>query len=197
MNVSLFAAAVSVILGAAFAQGPSGTLRTIDGRALTGRLAVAADGKATLTGAVETTELAFADVMSFVRADAQRATTNAPHRVWLRSGLELPAATLMLKVRTYEEALGWAERFGKILGDAELELGKVNEPWDIGLMPPPENPPLQMLLLEIDQHGELLVAALKPLDQMADLDGHHQHGQALSARLVAPHRGAGGHDPLA
>ena len=54
---------------------------------------------------------------------------------------ELPAATLLLKVRTREEAIGWAERYGKILGDGELELGKVNEPWDIGLMPPPENPP--------------------------------------------------------
>src|SRR5258708_18317889 len=58
---------------------------------------------------------------------------------------ELPAATLLLKVRTREEAIGWAERYGKILGDGELELGKVNEPWDIGLMPPPENPPLQIL----------------------------------------------------
>ena len=61
---------------------------------------------------------------------------------------ELPAATLLLKVRTREEALGWAERYGKILGDGELEVGKVNEPWDIGLMPAPENPPLQMLLIE-------------------------------------------------
>ena len=61
---------------------------------------------------------------------------------------ELPAATLLLKVRTREEAIGWAERYGKILGDGELELGKVNEPWDIGLMPPPENPPLQILLIE-------------------------------------------------
>ncbi len=61
---------------------------------------------------------------------------------------ELPAATLLLKVRTREEAVGWAERYGKILGDGELELGKVNEPWDIGLMPPPENPPLQVLLIE-------------------------------------------------
>jgi len=61
---------------------------------------------------------------------------------------ELPAATLLLKVRTREEALGWAERYGKILGDGELELGKVNEPWDIGLMTPPENPPLQILLIE-------------------------------------------------
>jgi len=61
---------------------------------------------------------------------------------------ELPAATLKLKVRSREEAIGWAERYGKILGDCELEIGKVNEPWDIGLMPPPENPPLQVLLIE-------------------------------------------------
>ena len=61
---------------------------------------------------------------------------------------ELPAATLLLKVRTPDEALGWAERYGKILGDGEIELGKVNEPWDIGLMPPPENPPLQILLID-------------------------------------------------
>lgn len=61
---------------------------------------------------------------------------------------ELPAAMLLLKVRTREEALDWAERYGRILGDGELELGKVNEPWDIGLMPAPENPPLQILLIE-------------------------------------------------
>ncbi|HMF42587.1 MAG TPA: YciI family protein, partial [Polyangia bacterium] len=54
---------------------------------------------------------------------------------------ELPAATLLLKVRTPDEAIGWAERYGKILGDGEIELGKVNEPCDIGLMPMPENPP--------------------------------------------------------
>jgi hypothetical protein len=61
---------------------------------------------------------------------------------------ELPAGTLLLKVRTQEEAMGWAERYGKILGDGELELGKVHEPWDIGLMPPPPDPPLQVLLID-------------------------------------------------
>jgi hypothetical protein len=61
---------------------------------------------------------------------------------------ELPAATLLLKVRTRDEAIGWAERYGAILGDGELEVGKVNEPWDIGLMPAPENPPLQVLLID-------------------------------------------------
>jgi hypothetical protein len=61
---------------------------------------------------------------------------------------ELPAAMLLLKVRTREEAIGWAERYGKILGEGELELGKVSEPWDLGLMPVPENPPLQLLLIQ-------------------------------------------------
>jgi hypothetical protein len=61
---------------------------------------------------------------------------------------ELPAATLLLKVKTRAEALGWAERYGKLLGDGEIELGKVTEPWDLGLMPAPENPPLQILLIE-------------------------------------------------
>jgi hypothetical protein len=68
---------------------------------------------------------------------------------------ELPAAMLRLKVKTREEAIGWAERYGKILGTGEIELGKVNEPWDIGLMPAPENPPLQFLLIEkADQVSE-------------------------------------------
>jgi hypothetical protein len=65
-----------------------------------------------------------------------------------RGERELPAALLVMKVATKEQAIGWAERYGKILGDCELELGKVHEPWDIGLMPVPENPPMQMLLVE-------------------------------------------------
>jgi len=76
--------------------------------------------------------------------NGQCTATRGPYR----GEHELPAATLLLKVRTREEAIGWAERYGKILGDGELELGKVNEPWDIGLAPVPENPPLQMLLVE-------------------------------------------------
>jgi hypothetical protein len=65
-----------------------------------------------------------------------------------RGDNELPAAMLQLKVRTRDEAIRWAERYGTILGEGEIELGKVNEPWDIGIMPAPENPPLQFLLIE-------------------------------------------------
>ena len=61
---------------------------------------------------------------------------------------ELPAAMLVLKVASRDEAIGWAERYGKILGDGELELGSVNEPWDLGMMPRPDDAPLRILMIE-------------------------------------------------
>ena len=68
---------------------------------------------------------------------------------------ELPAGALLLKVKSRDEAVGWAERYGKILGDGEIELGPVNEPWDLGLIPRPENPTLRVLLLpKADQTSE-------------------------------------------
>jgi hypothetical protein len=76
--------------------------------------------------------------------DGRCTTTHGPYR----GEHELPAAVWVLKVRTREEAIGWAERYGKILGNGEIELGKVNEPWDLGLMEPPPDPPLQLLLVD-------------------------------------------------
>jgi hypothetical protein len=76
--------------------------------------------------------------------DGQCTSKRGPYR----GEHELPAATLLLKVRSHEEGIGWAERYGKILVNGEVEIGKVNEPWDIGVMPAPENPPLQLLLID-------------------------------------------------
>jgi hypothetical protein len=91
---------------------------------------------------------------------------------------ELPAATVLLKVRTREEAIGWAERYGQILGECELEVGKINEPWDIGLMSPPENPPLQMLLIE-------------KVDQATEAGGRRPQQKAALSRLKAEMTKAG------
>jgi len=104
----------------------------IGGHAQAGRLV---DG-AGLGGSKTRTRLTFVDGSCTVK--------HGPYR----GEHELPAAILLLKVKTRDVAIGWAERYGKILGTAELELGKVNEPWDIGLMPAPEDPPLQFLLIE-------------------------------------------------
>jgi len=53
----------------------------------------------------------------------------------------------LIKVKTKDEALNYAKQFGRYIKDGELELGLVTEPWDLGVMPKPENPPLQFLLL--------------------------------------------------
>jgi hypothetical protein len=60
---------------------------------------------------------------------------------------ELPAEALLLTVKSRDEAIGWGERYGKIVGDGEIELGAVTEPWDLGFGPRPENPPLRILML--------------------------------------------------
>ncbi len=60
---------------------------------------------------------------------------------------ELASAILMLVVKSRDEAIAWAERYGQVLGDAEIELGPLNEPWDLGLMPKPDNAPLRLLML--------------------------------------------------
>jgi hypothetical protein len=60
---------------------------------------------------------------------------------------ELPAEALLLMVESRDEAIRWGERYGKIVGDGEIELGPVTEAWDLGFAPRPENPPLRMLML--------------------------------------------------
>jgi hypothetical protein len=91
---------------------------------------------------------------------------------------ELPAATFLLEVRTREEAIGWAERYGKILGDAELEVGKVVEPWDIGVAPEPENPPLHFLLVD-------------KADAQTEAGGRSPQHKAALSRLETEMRKAG------
>ena len=61
---------------------------------------------------------------------------------------ELISAILFLTVKSRDEAITWAQRYGTILGDGELELGPVNEPWDLGLMPKPDDAPLRVLMLQ-------------------------------------------------
>ena len=81
---------------------------------------------------------------------------------------ELPAATLLLKTETRDQAIGWAQRYGKILVDGEIELGPVTEPWDLGLMPRPADAPLRILMLPKADKTSEAGQALSP-KQKADL----------------------------
>lgn len=95
----LVAALMGALLAAVAPAQATGTIRTIDGRTLTGALTVAEDGTASITadssiGAQGNTQLEVAELVSFERADAKPRTVQVECRVWLRSGQELPAKKL-------------------------------------------------------------------------------------------------------
>jgi hypothetical protein len=72
----------------------TGTLVTIDGRSMTGAFSVDAEGRAHLVSAAGTVDLSLGEVLTFAPQGAVVAAPTTPHRVWLRSGVELPAVRL-------------------------------------------------------------------------------------------------------
>jgi len=61
---------------------------------------------------------------------------------------ELPAGMAILRVKSSDEALAWAERFGNAVEAEELEVGLLIAPWDVGMCPkPPGEVPLRYLIL--------------------------------------------------
>lgn len=103
---------------------------------------------------------------------------------------ELLAGFAMLKVKTKTEALHWARRFAALVPDADLEVGLVTEPWDIGVMPKPEGDvPLHFLLLNMaDAESE---AGVQPTGQekkamAALMDEMSKAGVLMSGESVQP-----------
>ena len=61
---------------------------------------------------------------------------------------ELVAGFAKVKVQSREEAIALATQIGEAIGgDLEIEVGKVNEPWDIGIGQKPADAPLRYLIL--------------------------------------------------
>lgn len=51
---------------------------------------------------------------------------------------ELPAGFSILRVESLDEAIEWASRQASVLGDVEIDIRPVTEPWDIGMTSRPE-----------------------------------------------------------
>jgi hypothetical protein len=51
---------------------------------------------------------------------------------------ELTAGFDIIRAETLDEAVRWASEVGRALGDGQLDVRPVTEPWDIGLLPKPE-----------------------------------------------------------
>ena len=69
---------------------------------------------------------------------------------------ELPAALCVLRVRSREEAVEWASRFAAAVGDAEVDIRPVTEPWDLGFGEKPKGDPTTryMAVLKADATSE-------------------------------------------
>jgi hypothetical protein len=67
---------------------------------------------------------------------------------------ELVGGFALMLVKSKAEAIAWCDRFAQVLGDVELFMGPVVEPWDIGLVPKPATPPLRYLSMhKLEEHG--------------------------------------------
>ena len=73
--------------------------------------------------------------------NGKRTVTDGP----FTEAKELVAGFALLRVSSKEEAIAWCDKFASALGDVELFLGPVVEPWDLGMMPKPERSPLRFL----------------------------------------------------
>jgi len=60
---------------------------------------------------------------------------------------ELVAAFTMISAQSMDAALGHAKTLASQLGDVDIEVGPVVEPWDLGLMAKPDKAPERFLLL--------------------------------------------------
>jgi hypothetical protein len=98
---------------------------------------------------------------------------------------ELLASFAMIKADSTDHAIEIATRFAGVLGDVEIEIGPVVEPWDIGVMPRPADPPKRFLLLRkadrAFEAGAPIPAALTAL-----LDELRRDGTVLSATALTP-----------
>jgi hypothetical protein len=60
---------------------------------------------------------------------------------------ELVASMFLVRTAGMDQALAQADRVAGALGDGEIEIGPVVEPWDIGVIPKPADPPPPCFLL--------------------------------------------------
>jgi hypothetical protein len=68
---------------------------------------------------------------------------------------ELVAGFALMRVRSKQEAIAWCDRFAAVVGDTEIFLGPVVEPWDLGMGEKPANAPLRFLSMhKMDARAE-------------------------------------------
>ena len=101
----------------------------------------------------------------------------------------LPAGLLIARLKSIDEAVEWATRLGRIVGDSEIDVRPVCEPWDLGLCPRPQDLEATrfMLLYKADGQPEAALAAAARRPAMGKLiDEMSRAGVLLTAETMQP-----------
>jgi hypothetical protein len=67
----------------------------------------------------------------------KRTVTKGP----FRGSNELIAGYCIMRVKSLDEAIEWSSRFAELIGDAEIDMRPLTEPWDLGICPKPSGDP--------------------------------------------------------
>ena len=98
---------------------------------------------------------------------------------------ELLASFAMIKADSMDHAIEIATRIAGALGDGEIEIGPVVEPWDLGLMERPARAPLRFLVLrKADRAFE--AGAAPPVAVQTVLDDLKRDDVLLSSATLQP-----------
>ena len=73
----------------------------------------------------------------------ERTLTQGP----LSGSNEVLAEFAIVRMKSMDEAIEYASRFGRAAGEAEIDIGQVKEPWDLGLCPKPPEPTTRFMIM--------------------------------------------------
>src|SRR6185436_1161540 len=100
-------------------------------------------------------------------------------------GNELLASFAMVKAESMDHAIEIASRIAAVLGDVEIEVGPVVEPWDLRVMTKQANAPLRFLLLR-KADAAFESGARERAGLQAVMDELSREGVLLSAATLLP-----------
>lgn len=114
-----------------------------------------------------------------------RTVTHGP----LNGANELLAEFAIVRMKSMEEAIAWASRFGRAMGDVEIDIGQVKEPWDLGLCAKPAGQATRfMIMRKADRNSEAgILPTQNVMNHMSELTGTMLNtGTLLSSERLQP-----------
>ena len=102
---------------------------------------------------------------------------------------ELLAGFAIVRMKSMEEAIEWASRFGRAMDDAEIDIGQVKEPWDLGLCTKPAGQATRFMIMhKADKNSEAgILPAQEVMNHMSESTGEMlKTGTLLSYERLRP-----------